>query len=231
MPTNAFGQIIGEELTGWYPPPLPPHEVISGRTVVLEPLEPERHTPQLVDALSGSDPSWWTYTGYGPFEDRIEAAAAVDAMAEQSGWQTYAIVTDGAAGGFASYLRIKPGEGVIEVGGIGFGTPLRRTTAATEALYLMIRNVFALGYRRCEWKCDELNGASRSAAERLGFIYEGTFRQATHYKGRNRDTAWYAIVADDWPRHDAAIETWLTPENFDAAGCQRETLAAIRASV
>lgn len=230
MPTNAYGQNIGEELAGWEPPPSPPRAIMSGRVVVLEPLEPARHIPQLVDALVGSDPSWWTYTPYGPFEDQADVAAAVHAMAAEADWQSYVIVTDGAAGGFANYLRIKPRDGVIEVGGIGFGATLRRTTAATEALYLMIQNVFELGYRRCEWKCDELNDASRSAAERLGFVYEGTFRQAAHYKGRNRDTAWYAIVSETWPRHGAAIRSWLEPGNFDAAGNQRQPLAVFRAS-
>jgi len=105
---------------------------------------------------------------------------------------------------------------------------LQRTTEATEALYLMIRNAFDIGYRRVEWKCDDLNAPSRVAAERLGFTYEGTFRQATHYKGRNRDTAWYAIIDRDWPVLDEAVRKWLEPGNFDATGAQKSTLREIR---
>jgi RimJ/RimL family protein N-acetyltransferase len=129
--------------------------------------------------------------------------------------------------GFASYLRIRPRDGVIEIGSIAFSPMLQRTTAATEALYLLMRNAFDLGYRRCEWKCDDLNGPSRSAADRLGFTYEGTFRQATHYKGRNRDTAWYAILDNEWPALDGSFRRWLERENFDAEGIQKRPLNEI----
>jgi RimJ/RimL family protein N-acetyltransferase len=130
--------------------------------------------------------------------------------------------------GFAAYLRIQPRDGVIEIGSIVFSPRLQRTTAATEAIYLMLRNVFALGYRRCEWKCDDLNAPSRAAADRLGFTYEGTFRQATHYKGRNRDTAWYAIVNREWPALDGVFQRWLAPDNFDDDGVQRQSLGKMR---
>jgi len=134
----------------------------------------------------------------------------------------------GEAVGVASYLRIDPANGVIEVGHINYSPLLQRTRAATEAMFLMMRRVFdELGYRRYEWKCDALNAPSRAAAGRYGFRFEGIFRQATVYKGRNRDTAWYAIIDKDWPALKAAYERWLAPENFDAEGRQRVRLAAL----
>jgi RimJ/RimL family protein N-acetyltransferase len=132
--------------------------------------------------------------------------------------------------GIASYLRIAPEHGTIEIGHIWFGTPMQRTTAATEAIYLLARHAFDdLGYRRLEWKCNALNAASRRAAERFGFTFEGVFRSHQVVKGRNRDTAWYAIVEDEWPRVRAGFEAWLEPANFDASGRQRHTLGALMA--
>ena len=167
MPINQFGQEIGPDLEAWSPPPPPPYSVIRGRTVRLEPLDPARHVPQLAGALVGSDAAMWTYTPYGPFTDTDDVVRAVTGMLEPDDWQAYAVVRDEDAVGFACYLRIKPGAGTIEVGSIGFSPSLQRTTAATETLYLLIRNAFDLGYRRCEWKCDAFNRTSRSAAERL----------------------------------------------------------------
>jgi len=132
--------------------------------------------------------------------------------------------------GMGSYLRIEPAHGVIEVGHLAFSPLMQRTPIATEAMYLMMREAFELGYRRYEWKCDALNAASRRAAERLGFTFEGIFRQAIVYKGRNRDTAWYSIVDREWPALDAAFRAWLDPANFDAAGRQRRSLAELRGS-
>jgi RimJ/RimL family protein N-acetyltransferase len=128
--------------------------------------------------------------------------------------------------GVASYLRIDAPVGVIEVGHINYAPALQRTAAATEAMYLLMKRVFdELGYRRYEWKCDALNAPSRAAAERLGFTYEGIFRQATIYKGRNRDTAWYAIIDKDWPKIRAVYEAWLAPGNFDQGGKPRQRLS------
>jgi RimJ/RimL family protein N-acetyltransferase len=142
----------------------------------------------------------------------------------------YAIIdtASGKAVGWASYLRIDPRAGVIEVGHVYFSHRLRQTPVATEAMYLMMRHVFVdLGYRRYEWKCDSLNAPSRKAALRLGFIYEGIFRQATVYKGRSRDTAWFSIIDKEWPKVSSALERWLEPANFDG-GRQRASLAALR---
>ena len=132
--------------------------------------------------------------------------------------------------GVASYLRIAPGAGSIEVGHINFSPLLQRTPAATEAMYLMMRHAFELGYRRYEWKCDALNAPSRAAAERLGLSFEGVFRQALVYKGRNRDSAWYAAIDKEWPALKSAFERWLAPENFDASGRQRKKLAELQAA-
>jgi RimJ/RimL family protein N-acetyltransferase len=131
----------------------------------------------------------------------------------------------GRAAGVASYMRITPESGVIEIGNIWFGVPLRRTTAASEAIFLLARHAFDdLGYRRLEWKCNSLNAASRRAAARFGFTYEGIFRQHLVVKSRNRDTAWYAIVDGEWPEIRGGFEAWLSPENFDAEGRQRRRL-------
>ena len=133
----------------------------------------------------------------------------------------------GRATGLASYLRIDPPNGVIEVGHIAYSPLLQRTPAATETMYLMMRNAFELGYRRYEWKCHALNGPSRAAAVRLGFTFEGVFRQAIIIKGRNRDTAWYSIIDSEWPALDRAFQQWLAPENFDADGGQRVSLSQL----
>jgi RimJ/RimL family protein N-acetyltransferase len=130
--------------------------------------------------------------------------------------------------GIASYLRITPEQGVIEIGHIWFGTQLRRSTAATEAIYLLARHAFdELGYRRLEWKCNALNAPSRRAAERFGFTFEGVFRKHMVVKGRNRDTAWYAITDDEWPRIRAGFELWLSPANFDGDGVQKRQLRGL----
>ena len=136
---------------------------------------------------------------------------------------------DEKAVGVASYMRIDPRNGTIEVGGIKYSPLLQRTRAATEAMHLMMRGAFALGYRRYEWKCDTFNAPSRAAAQRYGFSYEGVFRQAVIYKGRTRDTAWYSIIDSEWPAIDAAFTRWLAADNFDAAGKQRLPLSQLTA--
>jgi RimJ/RimL family protein N-acetyltransferase len=135
------------------------------------------------------------------------------------------------AAGFGSYLRITPAAGSIEVGYLSFSPRLQRSVAATEAMYLMMKWAFEAGYRRYEWKCDALNAASRRAAQRLGLSYEGVFRQATVVKGRNRDTAWFAAIDAEWPALEAAFQTWLAPENFDADGRQKTSLRDLTAPI
>jgi RimJ/RimL family protein N-acetyltransferase len=168
----------------------------------------------------------WTYLFSGPFGTAQEFAAWLAAREDSLDPLFFAIV-DGPTGhatGLASYLRIETMHGVVEVGHLAFSPLLQRTRAATEAMYLMMKHAFELGYRRYEWKCDALNEASRRAAERLGFRFEGIFRQAVVYKGRNRDTAWYSIVDSEWPARRAAFEAWLDPANFDADGRQLRRL-------
>lgn len=222
---NASGQPIGEDLRDWEPPPLPPVAVLSGETVSLEPLEWSSHGDALFEAFSTAPDSLWTYMTFGPFDGPADLETTIETMIGAADWLPYAIVVEGTPLGFASYLRAQPADGVIEIGSIAFSTHLQRTTPATESLYLMIRNVFELGYRRCEWKCDALNAPSRSAGGRLGFRYEGTFRQATHYKSRNRDTAWFSIIDTDWPALDAVFLEWLSSDNFDEAGRQIRRLS------
>ncbi|MEZ5228403.1 MAG: GNAT family protein [Acidimicrobiales bacterium] len=227
--TNEYGQPIGDDLGSWTPPELPSNEtVLTGSHVRLEPLDPDAHGPALWDALVTAPDSLWTYMSVGPFTEEAGLTATLRTFTQLANWQAYTIVAADGPAGFCSYLRIDQAGGVIEIGSIVFGPDLQRTTAATECLFLMIDHAFALGYRRVEWKCDDLNEPSRSAARRLGFTYEGTFRKATHYKGRNRDTAWFAIVDDDWRQVRRAFESWLSPDNFDDDGVQRRPLAAGR---
>jgi RimJ/RimL family protein N-acetyltransferase len=199
---------------------------MDGRWCRLVPLDAAAHTQPLHEAFE-QDPSGWTYLPYGPFANVGTFEEWVAEAARGDDPLFFAILdADGVPVGVASYLRIMPAIGTIEVGHIHYGPSLQRTPAATEAMYLMMRRAFdELGYRRYEWKCDDLNTPSRRAAERLGFTYEGTHRQATIYKGRNRDTAWYSILDREWPRVRAALEAWLDPRNFDEQGVQRKRLA------
>jgi RimJ/RimL family protein N-acetyltransferase len=227
-PQNELGQPIGFPVPGWTARPRPERHAMVGRWCRVEPLEPERHGSDLFAANAADrEGRMWTYLAYGPFADFAAYRAWLAGAARSEDPLFHAIVDakDGRALGVASYLRIEPAVGVIEVGHIAFSPALQRTPAATEAMYLMMRRVFdELGYRRYEWKCDALNAPSRRAAERLGFTFEGVFRQATLYKGRNRDTAWYAVLDTEWPERKAAFEAWLAPGNFDAEGRQRARL-------
>jgi RimJ/RimL family protein N-acetyltransferase len=187
----------------------------------------EKHVDGLYAALcAGSPPSIWTYMPTGPFADREAFAAHVTRLCATPAMVPLAILLpDGTPVGIATFLRIDHANGTAEVGYISYSSALQRTTAATEAMFLMAAHVFdVVGVRRYEWKCDSLNAASRRAATRLGFTYEGIFRKAMVIKGRNRDTAWFAITDDKWPRLREAFETWLDPANFDSAGHQRARL-------
>lgn len=225
--TNEFGQPIGEPVPGWTPRKVPDVSSLSGHYCSVERLDPNKHGEQLFSVLSADDAAMWTYLPFGPFETRPDLQAWLERVCAQQDPLFYAIVDEktSRAKGFASYMRIDPNAGVLEVGGIYFSRELRRSAAATEAMYLMMRHAMKdLGYRRYEWKCDALNAPSRRAAERLGFVYEGTFRQAIVYKGRNRDTAWFSIIDSEWPQVKKALEEWLAPANFDADGRQRSRL-------
>jgi RimJ/RimL family protein N-acetyltransferase len=229
---NALGQPIGFPLPGWSPRPAPPRTPILGRFCRVEPLDPARHAADLFAAFAeDAEGRNWTYLPRGPYRSFADFGQWAEAACRLDDPLCHAIVdtASGQAVGVASYMRIDRAAGVIEVGSITYSPRLQRRPAATEAMYLMMRRVFnELGYRRYEWKCDALNAASRAAAQRLGFQYEGLFRQATVYKGRNRDTAWLSILDREWPALRVGFERWLDPANFDAQGRQRASLAALR---
>ena len=229
--TNELGQPIGPPVDDWTPCPRPDGRPLAGRYCRLERLDPTRHGRALFEAdrLDETGASW-TYLPYGPFESWEAYADWLARMAPQEDPLFYAILEaeSGAPIGVASYLRIAPEAGSIEVGHIHYSPRLQRTPAATEAMALMMAHVFEdLGYRRYEWKCNALNAASRRAAERLGFSFEGIFRQHGVYKGRNRDTAWFSILDHEWPAMKQAFSDWLAPENFDEEGRQRASLGAL----
>jgi len=227
---NSLGQPIGESVADWTARPAPPRDAISGRVCRVEALNCAQHSRQLYDAfVHDSENRNWTYLPYGPFDDFEGFEGWLKSMetSEDPLFHSVIDLKTQSAVGVASYLRINPADGVIEVGHIHFSPLLQRTTLSTEAMFLMMKRVFDdLGYRRYEWKCDALNAPSCSAALRLGFAYEGIFRQAIMYKGRNRDTAWFAIIDKDWPNIRSAYERWLDPANFDAAGGQLSPLSA-----
>ena len=230
---NPFGQPIGPELSNWRALPRPGRHLLQGRFCRVEPLDVGRHARQLYDANAlDPDGRMWTYLFSGPFAGFEEYRAWLEPKPASDDPLFFAFVdrVRDQAVGMGSYLRIEPAHGVIEVGHLAFSPLMQRTPIATEAMYLMMREAFELGFRRYEWKCDALNAASRRAAERLGFTFEGIFRQAIVYKGRNRDTAWYSIIDREWPALDAAFRAWLDPANFDAAGRQRRSLAELRGS-
>lgn len=203
---------------------------MKGRYCYLEPLDCERHALELFHALN--DKSLWTYLPCGPFESQQDFREFLERHLTGDDPLAYAIMhPQGHAIGISSYLRIDPNAGSIEGGGIVYSPRLKRTRAATEAMYLMMQRAFdELAYRRYEWKCDALNKTSRQAAERLGFKFEGIFRQATVYKGRNRDTAWYSIIDSEWPKIKEALQCWLEPANFDAQGLQLKPLQRLTSS-
>ncbi|MCB1548042.1 MAG: GNAT family N-acetyltransferase [Hyphomicrobiaceae bacterium] len=228
---NALGQPIGRPLPGWTQPPRPSREPMEGRWCQLVPLDPAAHGAALFQANSlDVEGRNWTYMGYGPFATQADYMAWLESVAGKDD-PFYLTIIDTRSGepvGVATYMRIDPPNGVIEVGNINYSPRLQRTPAATEAMYLMMARAFALGYRRYEWKCDSLNTPSWRAAERLGFRFEGIFRQAVIYKGRNRDTAWLSVIDSEWPLLEAAFKAWLDPANFDASGAQRRGLRALR---
>jgi len=219
-------------LLNWSPRERPGPDVLQGRYTKLERLDWDTHGDGLYDAVCGSsNDGLWTYMPIGPFADREIFQQIFEFVRGQFGWETSVIkgASSGEILGMASYMRIRPEHGSAEVGCVTFGPKLKRTRYATEAMYLMAAHLFEeLGYRRYEWKCDNANDASRKAAERFGFQFEGVFRNDMVMKGRNRDTAWFAMTDEDWPVLKAAYETWLAPENFDPSDQQVKRLEDCR---
>ena len=225
MSNKSAERPVGPIIKNWAQPPRPGGEVFAGRYVMLEPLSAERHAALLYRAYVGED-HVWDYLPYGPFSSASQYHRWVR-DSEGKADPYFLAVKDLAQDqwvGVASFLRINPEAGSIEVGHINFSPALQRTPAATEAIFLMMKWAFEVGYRRFEWKCDALNHPSRRAAQRLGLSYEGVFRQATIVKGRNRDTAWFAAIDAEWPALKEAFEAWLALSNFDGQGQQKERL-------
>src|SRR5262245_57814826 len=229
MGSDTISQPIGTSLPGWTPRQAPPRTAMVGRFCRVEPLDPHRHAGDLFAANSiDKDGRNWTYLFQEPFDDLASYRRWLEEVAKADDPLFHAIVDlkTGKAVGVATFMRIDRAHGVIEVGNINYSPLLQRTPAATETMFLMMARVFdELGYRRYEWKCDSLNAPSRATALRLGFSYEGLFRQAVVYKGRNRDTAWFSIIDAEWPALKRAYQQWLAPENFDGEGKQRRGLA------
>jgi RimJ/RimL family protein N-acetyltransferase len=220
---------LGEPVDFRVPRPLDRAPLV-GRHVTLAPVDPQRDADRLYEI--SRPPEIWRYMFDGPYENAGELRAALERSATSEDPFFYTVLRRPGSDpqGIVSYLRITPEHGVIEIGNIWFGVPLQRTTAATEVIYLLARHAFdELGYRRLEWKCNALNQASRRAALRFGFSFEGVFEQHMVVKGRNRDTAWYAITDRRWPAVRGGFEAWLSPSNFDADGRQRRSLAELRA--
>ena len=228
---NSFGQPIGQPIGGWTARALPARRPLEGHACRLEPVDPARHADALFRAFQETpDGRDWTYLpdGYptdpAAFRDMItDRSASGDPL-------HFAVVVGGEAVGSIALMRIDPTNGVIEIGHVAFGKRMQRTRAGTDAVVLLMRHAFDdLGYRRLEWKCDALNEPSRRAALRYGFTLEGVFRNAMVTKERNRDTAWFSVTCDEWPRLQDALEAWLAPNNFDQAGQQIRSLTAFRA--
>jgi RimJ/RimL family protein N-acetyltransferase len=229
---NPLGQEIGWPLAGWKPAQRPPLAPMDGRLAIVEPLDAERHAADLFAAnAEDREGRNFTYYPYGPFAALDDYRAWIASVSGDPNRLFHAI-TDKARGravGVAAYANITAAMGVIEVAALVFSPLLQRKPAATEAHYLMMRRVFdELGYRRYEWKCDSCNMPSRAAAARLGFTYEGLFRQAIVVRGRNRDTMYFSITDKEWPRLRQAFERWLDPGNFDAEGQQKVSLVNLR---
>ena len=228
MPVNEYGQIIGESVVGHTSGKLPAIDFLEGRYARIEALSVEKHAEDLLAVYGPDSPhEMWTYLFQEPVADMEELVNLLTQMLARKDRFFYAILDreTGKSLGTFSLMRIDQNNRVIEVGTVIFSPELRGTRIGTEAQYLLARYVFEeLNYRRYEWKCDALNLPSRRAAERLGFVYEGTFRQAVVYKGRTRDTDWLSMIDKDWPQVKARLETWLAPKNFDKNGQQIKSL-------
>ena len=200
--------------------------------MTLEPLDGEAHASALWQAFAGHD-DLWPWLADGPFASEHELRLAIEAKQRSAEMIFFAIVPteSDCAEGWTCFMRMEPTHGVVELGNLVFAPSLQRTTAATEAIFLMAGHVFDhLQYRRCEWKCNAENLPSRRAAERFGFTFEGIFRQHMIVKGRSRDTAWFSMLDSEWPVRKRAFEAWLAPDNFAGDGRQRQSLLEIAAT-
>ena len=210
---------MSTSLADWKGVPAPTVQLLEGRFIRLEKLDPARHGDGLWQALEGpgADPKLWDYLPYGPFPERATFDAWLNNHAANSDPYFFSVIdrANGDVQGILSLMSIVPAQGRIEIGHVTFGAPMQRSPKSTEAVYLLAKHAFEQGYRRLEWKCNNANGRSKYAAERLGFSFEGVFRQHTVVKGKNRDTAWYSIIDAEWPAVGAGFEAWLSPDNLN----------------
>ncbi len=216
----------GTPVPNWHPPKAPDHQPIEGKLIRLEALDADHHAADLHEVFAGHD-TLWDYMPYGPFSSASAYHRWVKEQQSGTDPMFYALCdpTSGHPLGVASYLRIAPGAGSIEMGHICLSPALQHTPAATEAFFLMMDTAFRAGYRRFEWKCDALNIPSRRAAQRLGFSFEGVFRNHMVLKGHNRDTSWFSVIDSEWPALHEAFSAWFSPRNFDESGHQKERLS------
>ncbi|MCU5773715.1 GNAT family N-acetyltransferase [Erwiniaceae bacterium BAC15a-03b] len=230
--TNQYGQPVGADLPDWTPRSLPPRIILDGQYCRLEPIDVDKHAADLYAAFAlAPDGRDWTYMFAEPFSDFDSYLHHAQSMAASQDPLHFAVIdkTTDRAVGTLSLMRIDPQHGAIEVGHVAFSPLLKQTAMATEAHYLLMKLAFdQLGYRRYEWKCDSCNLPSRKAALRLGFQFEGLFRQALVYKGRTRDTCWFSIIDGEWPVVKQALESWLDRRNFDSEGQQIQSLQSLR---
>lgn len=225
---NEFNQTVGTYLPNWHAAKKPERKILQGEYCSIVPMDIKKHSKPLFENISlNNQGESWTYLPYGPFVNHEDFCVWLKTTQAESDTELYAIVnTNGQPIGVAGYLRINPEHGVIEIGHLHFSTLLQKTPAATEAMYLMMRYAFDdLGYRRYEWKCNTLNKPSEQAALRLGFTFEGIFRQSNVFKNRNRDTAWFSIIDSEWPDVKRKLITWLDKSNFDEQGNQKTRLS------
>ena len=229
---DDFGNPVGQPIDNWSGCEFPPRSDMVGNHVIVSPLDVARDAQQLFEAnKTAGDGSRFTYLPTNAFDDFAAYKAWLDGMTANADPILHAIIDKATnrAVGVAAFMRIDAANGVVEVGNINYAPALSKTIGGTEAMYLMMKRAFdELGYRRYEWKCDDQNAPSRAAAARYGFTYEGTFRNHMIYKGRNRDTAWFSITADEWPAIRAGFEAWMSPDNFDENGAQRQRLQDLR---
>ncbi|MEM6478832.1 MAG: GNAT family protein [Pseudomonadota bacterium] len=219
-------------MSDWAGADAPSGEALAGRFVRCEAFDVAAHAADLHSACAGNE-ALWRFMPWGPFRSAAAFHRQMGELLSDGGFHYYALcdAQSGRALGKAALMRVKPAQGTIEVGGIAFAPAFQRSPGASEAMILMMRWAFAHGYRRYEWKCDARNLASRRAAQRLGFSFEGVFRQHMVVKGQNRDTAWFAVTDADWPALSEAFDLWLSPSNFDEDGRQRERLSGLTALV
>lgn len=223
---DAFGNPIGKALPDWHGCHKLPGAELIGRTCSVEPYD-RVFAQGLFEEYAKDDGRMFSYLPYGPFGSAEELADSIETYQKNRDFHTFVILKGDQPVGHASYMRYDCPNGCVEIGGLTFSPSLQRSTVATEAMYLMMKHAFEHGYRRYEWKCDQLNAPSNAAALRLGFTFEGVFRNAIVTKGRRRDTAWYAVICEEWPQVEARLVAWLNAANFDEAGVQKRALRAM----